>query len=272
MRIYFGPDRPVAMDYSIVSLIHYLGYSVARSPEEPFDCGYLWSDSTLVEVPPELHRISREKPVLNFDCRDISKRNVERIAATIYGYGSLVDPCIHEGRCVKKHNDNGKREGLVVDCPMTRRDPDPGFVYQRFIETNPGGPQLEYRVPIVLGSVPIVFEVYKDAPESLPQRHLKHQLLRTIVPQEVSQIFGAAELEQLLRFSSAMGFDMGELDVLRCAESGRLYILDANTTPTYFSMFNRYWKPADKRKAIAAVAEKWEERLAARIGEYPQSS
>ncbi len=259
------------MDYSIVSMIHYLGYSVARSPQEPCDLGYLWSDSTRVEPPADLREIAQEKPVLNLHCRDISKRHVDRVAAGVYGYGSLVDPCRHKGKFVRKRDDNGKREGAVVDCPRAEPDPDPAFIYQRFIETNPGGPQLEYRVPIVLGSVPAVFEVSKDAPESLPQGRLEHQMLRTIVPREVPQVFSAAEVEQLLGFCSLLGFDIGELDVLRCAASGRLYVLDANTTPTYFSMFNRYWKPADKRRAIAAVAEKWQERLAALLaGQGPE--
>lgn len=261
MKIYFSPTYPKEFDYSIIAMIHYLGYSVVRTPEEPFDFGYMWKDCTYLEVPSELLEIAKQKIVININCTNISKVKVDQVFAEVFGYHSLVNPFHYKGKCIKKPNENGKGGGEIIDCPLNSSNEADDSVYQRYIETNPSGPQLEYRVPIVMGSMPTVFEVYKDNLETLKDGQLKHQMKHSILPKEVSQVFSNREHEQVLAFCHKIGLDIGELDVLRCAETGRVYILDVNKTPTYLSMFHHYWKPADKRKAIAVVSEKWEEQL-----------
>jgi len=261
MRIYFSPTYPQLHDYSIISMIHHLGYSVARTSDEHFDIAYMWDDSTHVEPSPELLQIAENKLVLNINCRDISKVKVDEVCQEVCGYGSLVDPNLFEGKCIKKYDENGKGGGEILDCPLPDKVVDDGSVYQRYIETNLDGPQLEYRVPITMGTIPLVFEVYKDNLESTENRLVKHQNIQNIVPREVAEVFSAEEQRQILLFCANIGFDMGELDVLRCVDTGRMYIIDANTTPTYFSMLNRYWQPAGKTKAVATVAKAWEKQL-----------
>ncbi len=39
------------------------------------------------------------------------------------------------------------------------------------------------------------------------------------------------EISNLLQFCQLMGMDYGELDVLRDRQDGRIYVVDANSTP-----------------------------------------
>ncbi len=261
MRIYFSPSFPKTQDYSIIAMIHYLGYSVARTSSEPYDFAYMWDDSTYVTPSEELKEIAKKKKVLNINCTDISKIYVDKVFKEISGYGSLIDPSSYQGKCIKKYDQNGKGGGEIITCPLHNISNTDGSIYQKFIETNPKGPQLEYRVPIVMGSAPVVFEVYKDNPETVAGKLIKNQMKHSITLRETDAIFSKKEQEQIIHFCQYIGFDIGELDILRCSDTNRMYIIDANTTPTYFNMLNRYWNPLEKRKAIAVVAEKWEEQL-----------
>jgi Holliday junction resolvase-like predicted endonuclease len=49
------------------------------------------------------------------------------------------------------------------------------------------------------------------------------------------EVFTNAELDKLRQFCRQFGLQYGELDIIRHAEDGRIYILDANNTP---------WSPA----------------------------
>ncbi|MCH8622533.1 hypothetical protein [Undibacterium sp. TS12] len=261
MKIYFSPDCPKLQDYSIVAMIHYLGYTVVKSAEEEFDFAFMWQDATRINPGPELLRIASHKPVLNMRCTDISKRKVDQIWKEVCGYGSLIDPTQYHGKALKKTDENGMGRGEVMDCPIPVDDLEADCVYQSYIETSAVGAQLEYRLPYILGSMPLVFEVLKDDPESVPGRRIRSQYKRSITPRPSSDIFTASEHEQITFFCQDLGLDMGELDILRCRHSKRLYIIDANTTPTYFNMFNRYWKTEDKRMAIHMLALCWEQQL-----------
>ena len=267
MKILFYPALPRPWDYSIISMIHYLGYSIAKSVEHPFDFGIMWDDETFIKPTKELLDIAKSKLILNINCHDISKVRVDQLMKEICGYGSLIDPKTFTGKCIKKYDENGKGGGEIIDCPIAELIPEDGSIYQQFIETNPAGPQLEYRVPIVMGTIPILFEVYKDNPEEVQGKLISNQHKHSITPKEVGEIFSTKEQEQILLFCNKLGFDIGELDILRCTDTGRMHIIDANKTPTYFSWINAYWKPADKRRAVASVSEAWEQQLLAKIPE-----
>lgn len=265
MRIFFGPDFPNQQDYSIIAMIHYLGYSAVRSADEAFDIGYLWQDKTHVKPPKSLIEVAKDKPVLNLKCTDISKQTVNRIWQSVCGYSSEIDPLKHQGKAIKKFDSNGQGGGEIINCPISQIDYDNNFIYQLYIETNPAGPQLEYRVPVVMACIPCAFEVMKDDPESVEGKRIKNQYKHSIIPKETNSIFTETEQGLIIDFCEKIGFDIGELDILRCTNTQRLYIIDVNTTPTYFNMFNRYWQPSDKRSAIASVAECWDKKLKERL-------
>lgn len=264
MRIYFSPNYPGQQDYSIVAMIHYLGYSVVRTSAEEFDFAYMWQDATEVVPDAELLEIAKTKPVLNLQCQDIGKRKVDQVWQEVCGYGSLLDPCQHQGRAIKKSNGNGHGGGEIIHCPISLAELDRDCVYQAYISTAIGV-QLEYRVPYIMGSLPLAFEVLKDDPEQVPGRRIKNQFKRSISPKPSSEVFSEQECSQIINFCQKIGLDIGELDILRCNTTQRLYIIDANTTPTYFNMFNRYWRTQDKRMAIHTLALCWEHELMAKL-------
>lgn len=265
MKIYFSPTCPRQQDYSIVAMIHYLGYSVVKSASEEFDFAYLWQDATKLSPSAELWEIAKYKPVLNLYCQDISKRKVEQVWQQVCGYSSLLDPSQHQGKALKKFDDNGKGGGEVIDCPILLSDVDAACVYQALIQTSDADQQMEYRLPYIMGRMPLVFEVLKDDPEHVPERRIQNQFKRSITPRPSDEVFSELELAQIMQFCQELGFDIGELDILRCRHSQRMYIIDANTTPTYFNMFNRYWRTADKRMALHSLAQCWEQQLIAAL-------
>lgn len=261
MKIYFGPTCPRQQDYSIVAMIHYLGYSVVKSASEEFDFAYLWQDATKLTPSAEMWEIAKYKPVLNLYCQDISKRKVEQVWQQVCGYNSLLDPSLYHGKVLKKFDENGKGGGEVIDCPISPNEIDAACVYQALIQTSEAGQQVEYRLPYIMGRMPLVFEVLKDDPEQVAERRIQNQFKRSITPRASEEVFSELELAQIMRFCQKLGFDIGELDILRCRQTQRMFIIDANTTPTYFNMFNRYWRTADKRMALHSLAQCWEQQL-----------
>jgi hypothetical protein len=64
-----------------------------------------------------------------------------------------------------------------------------------------------------------------------------------------------------------MGLDLGELDVLRSPEDGRLYVLDVNKTPSDYGLRNRVqWPPGHRKPSIARIAACLDARLRALVG------
>ena len=51
------------------------------------------------------------------------------------------------------------------------------------------------------------------------------------IPKTAADFFTDAETELLLRFADAIRLEYGELDVVRDAADGRIYVVDANRTP-----------------------------------------
>jgi hypothetical protein len=216
----------------------------------------LWQDKTYLSVPPVLSELATSRPVINIRCTDISKENVEVAFVKTFGYNSLVDPTTFRGLCIKKPNENAVGYGFVVECPTQRREQE--FVYQKLIDARPDAHQREYRTPVILGEIPLVYVSRRDFPSSDLrdcQRHL-------LTPTPTADIYSQDEIEKLLAFSGEIGMDIGELDILRDKNDGRLYILDANKTPTGFGLLNRAgWSPGDCKRTTVVLAESFERGL-----------
>ena len=248
MKVLFQPDYPDQEFYTIVPVFQRLGYFATLDPTDRFEFAMAWQDRTWTDACPGLEAISADKPVLNLRCRDISKRHVERIFSQVFGYSTFVDPLHYQGRCVEKHDENAIG-GVIVECPLS--SVDPRFVHQRLIDARQGDRTIEYRVPVVLNSVPLVYLQHKDIPE-----HRIKTATRQAHVAEVADLFRSDEIERILEFSRLLGMDFGELDILRDKDDGKIYILDANKTPGGFGMRNRMnWEAAARSTAIERLAE-----------------
>ena len=171
-----------------------------------------------------LASIRRRGRCINADCLDISKDNIQRHFARVFGYSLAVDPKSFDGLCVEKSNVNFKHDGRVVRCPIV--EPRDDCVYQKLIdnryEDNMVG---EIRVPVFGKRIPFV---------CLKYRYLNNRFrnyFRAVLCKS-EDILSDAELKLIADFCEQLKLDYGELDVLRDNGDGRIYIVDANTTPT----------------------------------------
>lgn len=263
MQLYCTPHYPEIESYVIAVILHQLNYTVTLSPEENFDAAILWDDQTFVQAPDHLFEIAKSKPVLNLNCVDISKRRVEQAMIKIFDRPSLVDPLTFQGKCIKKPDGNSIRHGFVVDCPVSSAEED--WVFQKVIETRVNGFQVEYRTPIILGEIPLVYVSQRDYPTS-DIRDCKRHLL---TPTATEDIFSPQEVEGIIAFSQEIGMDIGELDIMRSIDDGCIYIIDANKTSAGFGLLNKAnWCLSERNKVVEILAQNFEKNLKLLIRNY----
>ena len=263
MQLFCAPHYPDKEPYALAVILHHLDYSITLSPDQQFDAAILWEDKTFLSVPEIMYEVARIKPVLNIGCVDISKRRVEKAFFKIFGLTTFVDPIKHQGKCVKKPDGNAVRHGFVVECPQSAVDEN--WVYQRIIETRISGLQVEYRTPVILGAIPLVYVSNRDYPTGDIRNCKRHKL----TPTPAHDVFTDAEIEKILAFCNNIGMDFGELDIMRSTEDGNIYIIDANKTAAGYGLENRAnWSPGDRKRTIAILAEIFENRLKALIKNY----
>jgi hypothetical protein len=256
MQLLCAPNYPDKEPYGLAVMLHYLDYSITFSDNDHFDAAVLWQDETYVKVPEVLAQIALDKPVINLNCVDISKRRVEEAFKKIFGLTSLIDPLTYQGKCIKKPDGNAIRHGFVVECPQTSADQD--WVYQELIETRVNGLQIEYRTPVILGEIPLVYVSQRDYPTGDIRDCKRHKLTPTLP----DKVFSRKELDMILAFSKEIGMDLGELDIMRSTENNQIYIIDANKTAAGYGLENRAnWSPGDRKKVVEVISKVFEKNL-----------
>jgi hypothetical protein len=249
MRVLFYPQFPTMEGYTLVSLLHELGYQGVSRLDDPFDLAVAWEDSTWLAPQPALAAVAARVPVWNLDCRDISKRRVDEVSREVFGYGAEVDPTTHRGPCAMKTDENARGRGFVVLAPIERVEP--GFVYQRFIACTENGRTVNYRVPVIAGAIPLCY-VLERAPIDA---HLKTDAVACRLV-ETDDLLSRDEQAQILRLCDRMGLDFGELDVLRDDDDGRIYVIDVNKTPAGMGIAYRHrWTAEQRRTALRRLAD-----------------
>lgn len=254
MKVLFLPEYPDREFYTIIPIFMRLGWFATRDSEDDYTFGFHWLDKTWLELNTVLQSLSQRVPVVNLNCLDISKRRVEREFKAEFGRKTFVDPLSFNGRAVRKFDENA-RGGDVITLPIEK--PEEGYVYQRLIDSARHGQMVEYRVPIVLGSIPLVYEEHKEIPrETIKTKKTSVEIC------EVDSVFDRDEIARILSFCNRMGLDFGELDVLRSREDGKIYVLDANKTPGGFGIFNKvHWTRDQRLQAIEILAGAFETRM-----------
>jgi hypothetical protein len=122
-----------------------------------------------------------------------------------------------------------------------------GAVYQRVINNAVQGDLVEdIRVPVINGIVPFAYMKYR--PTAIRFDSGRNSIVRLCPAEEA---LSAEEIRNIGKFARSIGLDYGELDVLRDRDDGRIYIVDANNTPTGPS----YRLPsAESRRAVTNLA------------------
>lgn len=187
-----------------------------------------WPDPSVVRellpgrpVPPDGWRRS----ALNGRTGGASKRQVERAFAETFGYDLAVDPTVHVGPCVAKSDRlNGAHDGRVLVCPIA--EADPALAYEVLIDNRVDKETVvDFRVPVLGGEIPFVYRKYRSVHARFSNANIAVEVA------DPAGIFSEGERAKLGRFCEALGLDLGvELDVLRDARDGRIYVVDANWT------------------------------------------
>lgn len=161
---------------------------------------------------------------VNHACTDISKDRVNEAFLATFHRPVGVDPREHRGPLVEKSNDNALHDGEIVDGPL---EPRPGRTYQRLIDnvTDDGAWVLDLRVPVVGGSIPLLYERRRPVDRRFRSGNERAVLVA------VEDHLDDTERAQLLALAAEMGLEMGEMDVLRHRADGLLYVVDVNPTP-----------------------------------------
>jgi hypothetical protein len=171
---------------------------------------------------------------LNGACIDISKGHVDAIHGKVFGYTTRIDPMLFEGRAVMKSEVNYSGGGTFVDCPIKRSEICDGYIYQKLVDNEIADDVVkEYRVSVICGEITDVIVQHRSKERRLTGRGSGGGLGSRICRAE--DVFSPNEIACILELCALMKLDFGELDVLPDVNEGRLYVLDANKTPTYMT-------------------------------------
>ena len=244
-RILFYPDFPY-LKATIYQICLLLGYDVTSNPNQRFDLAIKWKRyETFAANDDILSRLSSQKiDVLNIHCEDVSKITVDQVFHRAFGYSSIIDPLTYTGKCVVKSNLNAQHDGRIITCPIQAKETD--VIYQKLVDNEvTEGRVLDYRVPVFKNIIPLVY-IYLKKNLTEEQRFYGYPSLVSVELVEAQDVFSDDEIHKIISFCKRLGLDYGELDVLRDKNDNRLYIIDANNTPSSRLLFEPVSMPFEK--------------------------
>lgn len=232
--ILFYPDEPRPF-HALYKILMFLGYRITLDTQKNYDLAIQWwlafdGNPFAPEKSLPFLKGTRKNGVkyLNINCNDISKRRVNSVFKETFGYSLSVDPRKHNGTCVMKSNWNALHKGQIIKCPIEPKNVD--SVYQKLICNEIGNGLVEdMRVPIFKNKTPFVYLKYRSVKDRFVDR--EHTNTKAIIV-EMTEVLSKDELNNIHRFCERIGLDYGEVDVLRDRDDGRIYIVDANNTPS----------------------------------------
>jgi hypothetical protein len=83
-----------------------------------------------------------------------------------------------------------------------------------------------YPSTILKGEIPLCYLGYRSLDDRFGFKKVRVDIVET------ETVLSASEIEQITQFCAGIGLDYGELDALRNLDDGRIYIVDANNTPS----------------------------------------
>ena len=220
--VVFYPEKPQQF-HELYHLMRVLGYRVSNNLSKPADLVVSFEDITIRHNDPDLSSVASRRKVINYGATDISKTHVDQVFSQVFKYSSLIDPRTFKGKAVMKSDLNGRHDGKIVDFP---RKPKTGYIYQKLIRTDTDQTVIDIRVLICGESIPFVYFKYHPNTQRFESSESWFDCHKT------EDVFSPKEISLMLKFAKNIGLDFGELDVLRDVEDGRIYIVDANNTPS----------------------------------------
>jgi hypothetical protein len=197
--------------------------------------------------------MNKNVKLININCNDISKERVNTDFEEVFGYSLSVDPTTYSGPSVMKMNWNALHKGKIIMCPCDIEKKGK-YVFQKLIRNEvEGGLVEDMRVPVFRDKTPFVYLKYRPIEDRLVDR--KHVNKKATIV-ETNTVLSENELNKIHRFCRKIGLDCGEVDVLRDRFDGRIYIVDANNTPSGpTSSINK----EEGKEAVRRLAKAFEE-------------
>jgi hypothetical protein len=233
-----------------------LGWELTNQPRKSIVGIMRFEDATEKFTPLPAWLLAIDVPILNQHCVDIRKQTLEQHHVTAFGYGMRVDPLTHQGNLVIKSDTNAQHDGRIVKGPLALDQVVDTHVYQRVIRNqDQAGRWLDLRVVWIHGVVSTLYLKFKHEHERFTNQTASVQLA------DVTDFISTVEIQNITKLMVLHQTESAELDVLRDADDGRIYVVDLNPTP---------WgppiqlEPAQAQKAIASMSEKLNQAVAHR--------
>ncbi len=219
-KILFYPELPHPRTI-IYKICKNLGIKIITNPQKNYDIFFYWEDKTFSSSNDSKNILQK---TINFNCKDISKKNVDLIFEKVFGYSLSIDPKIYKGKCVIKSDSNAAHDGKIIETPINEVQND--VVYQKIIDNTFDEKFVkDIRVPVLGNSIPFVYFKIKKIEDRFTNK------IHSVEIHETNEIFSSDEINNILKFAKSMNLDYGELDVLKNNENGKIYIVDVNKTP-----------------------------------------
>jgi hypothetical protein len=223
-RLLFYPDVPfetsAVYQYCLMNAYH-----ISNNPTRPFDAVMKWRDATFYQPDSVLLSLIEQNQVINARCNNIGKKYIDGVHQEIFGYSTAVDPLTFQGKLVQKSDINALHDAKVLQGPLASFSDQ--YIYQILIDNRVSEEEyLDIRIPVFNGKFDFVCCWYNQAYNRF---NLSGKNYLKVF--NSSDALSPDEQTCILRFCQAIGFDYGELDVLRDRDSGLIYIVDANNTP-----------------------------------------
>ncbi len=250
-RLAHGGRLPVIVAYpdfpskrtTIFKIADALNYRLTNKLIEDADVILYFQDIT--QGDPGILLEIKNRVVLNIGCTDISKKKVDSVHQSVFGYNTFIDPMTHQGIAVRKSDTNASHDGEIIRCPIEKADPS--RVYQLLIDNVFDDKYVvDYRVPVIGGVIPLAYKKFKEHRVRFTEVH--HASMH-----DTDDVFSKEEQALILQFARAMKAEFCEFDVLRHSD-GRIFIIDVNKTP--------YGPPAglpEAREAVARLARAFQQ-------------
>jgi len=205
-------------------LLAYRGDRRRGATDRPPLLRLYWGGDTAAAPGDRLPLAPEWRHALNAGLLDTGKRNVAAVFARAFGYRLAVDPRTHRGPCVAKSDRNSAHDGRVLDCPTSRVEA--GTAYELLVDNRSDERTVvDIRVPVVGGEIPFVYLKYRPLGDRFRNANSRVEVAPT------GRVLSRGERERIRAFCRLIGLDLGELDVLRDAADGRIYVVDVNHMP-----------------------------------------
>ncbi len=244
---YFGAVKPITVEKNLTPLKVYIygnyqhfqksttyfmlrkaGVEMSNKLNGKYDVGIYWDPRMDInKQTPKLKQNGKKIKLINLFLVDTAKGFVAESFENHFGYGYKVDPTTFNGYCISKHNGNGTKSCFFLKCPIEANDIFKDHSYQQIIDyTDKKDPNTLYelRIPIVGGIIPCV--LFKTRNRGL-RFTSKNRSIHIVNP---LKYLTEQECNKIITYCRYIGLELGEIDVLRSHEDGKIYIIDVNNT------------------------------------------